>query len=42
MGVALRMAVSLGLQHEVGNSEHDEETQEHRRRLWWSVYSMDR
>ncbi|KAF9873326.1 hypothetical protein CkaCkLH20_09139 [Colletotrichum karsti] len=55
-GMALRMAISLGLHHEVGYSPTpnplqcsetnpelmDDETREHRRRVWWSVYSLDR
>ncbi|KAF6827200.1 C6 transcription factor (fungal specific transcription factor) [Colletotrichum musicola] len=56
IGMALRMAISLGLHHEVGfnpvpnslqgqdaNPETiDDATREHRRRVWWSVYSLDR
>ncbi|KAJ0163538.1 Proline utilization trans-activator [Colletotrichum tanaceti] len=55
-GMALRMAISLGLHHEIGFSpvQHplqvqeaslttlDDATREHRRRVWWSVYSLDR
>ncbi|KAK1964055.1 fungal-specific transcription factor [Colletotrichum sublineola] len=55
-GMALRMAISLGLHHEIGsgpvqNPLHgqeaklatlDDATREHRRRVWWSVYSLDR
>ncbi|OLN97851.1 Proline utilization trans-activator 1, partial [Colletotrichum chlorophyti] len=55
-GMALRMAISLGLHHEVGYSPGpnalqgqdanpatlDDATREHRRRVWWSVYSLDR
>ncbi|KAK1493294.1 fungal specific transcription factor [Colletotrichum tamarilloi] len=55
-GMALRMAISLGLHHEVGFSAAphalqgqdnnptalDNATREHRRRVWWSVYSLDR
>jgi len=36
------MAVSLGLHQEVTNSEMDTVELEHRRRVWWSTYSMDR
>lgn len=45
VGMALRMAISLGLHQEVAGSHGaglDEEAREHRRRVWWSVYSMDR
>ncbi|KAK7544553.1 C6 transcription factor [Phyllosticta citribraziliensis] len=42
IGLALRMAISLGLHQEMADPDLDEETREHRRRLWWSVYSMDR
>lgn len=53
IGRALRMAVSLGLHHEVegvGSSAInplqppilDDITRERRRRVWWSVYSLDR
>ncbi|OHW96112.1 C6 transcription factor [Colletotrichum incanum] len=55
-GMALRMAISLGLHHEIGFSAVqnslqgqeaklstlDDATREHRRRVWWSVYSLDR
>ena len=36
------MAISLGLHQEVIDPTLNEMTREHRRRLWWSVYSMDR
>lgn len=47
IGMALRMAISLGLHQEVSSdspSAHglDEEAREHRRRVWWSIYSLDR
>ncbi|EKG13247.1 Transcription factor fungi [Macrophomina phaseolina MS6] len=42
IGLALRMAISLGLHQEIVNPDMDEPTREHQRRLWWSVYSMDR
>ncbi|KAL1960873.1 hypothetical protein VTO42DRAFT_5856 [Malbranchea cinnamomea] len=42
IGVALRMAISLGLHQEVSDDTLDDKTREYRRRLWWSVYSMDR
>ncbi|KAF4310964.1 C6 transcription factor [Botryosphaeria dothidea] len=42
IGLALRMAISLGLHQEIIDPDMDEATREHRRRLWWSVYSMDR
>lgn len=49
IGMALRMAISLGLHQEVSSTtssntlpQLDEETREHRRRVWWSVYSLDR
>lgn len=51
IGRALRMAVSLGLHHEVDSSSGtvspdkpmlDDVARERRRRVWWSVYSLDR
>lgn len=49
IGMALRMAISLGLHQEVssfpspeGFPPLDEATREHRRRVWWSIYSLDR
>ncbi|KND89339.1 Proline utilization trans-activator [Tolypocladium ophioglossoides CBS 100239] len=53
IGKALRMAISLGLHQEVsphycsqgGHGEEallDAAAREHRRRVWWSVYSLDR
>jgi proline utilization trans-activator len=48
IGMALRMAISLGLHQEVSASDDpaalglDEESREHRRRVWWSIYSLDR
>lgn len=50
IGMALRMAISLGLHQEASqyldpNHPHhglDEATREHRRRVWWSIYSLDR
>ncbi|KAK3343419.1 fungal-specific transcription factor [Lasiosphaeria hispida] len=44
VGMALRMAISLGLHNEVRSADQDlpEPAREHRRRVWWSVYSMDR
>ncbi|KAK1834469.1 fungal-specific transcription factor [Podospora conica] len=50
IGMALRMAISLGLHQEVSQSSNpnhphyamDEATREHRRRVWWSIYSLDR
>ncbi|KAM7184250.1 fungal-specific transcription factor [Naviculisporaceae sp. PSN 640] len=49
IGMALRMAISLGLHQEVKSSsdqpvvhEIDEAVREHRRRVWWSIYSLDR
>jgi proline utilization trans-activator len=42
IGLALRMAISLGLHQEVDDPEMDVVEREHRRRVWWSVYSMDR
>ncbi|KAH6991372.1 fungal-specific transcription factor domain-containing protein [Ilyonectria sp. MPI-CAGE-AT-0026] len=42
IGLALRMAISLGLHQEVSDPTLDEMEREQRRRLWWSVYSMDR
>ncbi|RDA83964.1 hypothetical protein CP532_6905 [Ophiocordyceps camponoti-leonardi (nom. inval.)] len=40
LGRALRMAVSLGLHLET--CDGDEARRERRRRVWWSVYSLDR
>lgn len=42
IGTALRMAISLGLHQEVTDQDIDNETREHRRRVWWSTYSMER
>ena len=42
IGLALRMAISLGLHQEVEGPGMDLVEKEHRRRVWWSVYSMDR
>ncbi|EOO01263.1 putative c6 transcription factor protein [Phaeoacremonium minimum UCRPA7] len=42
IGMALRMAISLGLHQEVSSPGLDDATKEHRRRVWWSIYSMDR
>lgn len=42
IGMALRMAISLGLHQEVAATGLDEITLEHRRRVWWSIYSLDR
>ncbi|RAK98455.1 transcription factor domain-containing protein [Aspergillus ibericus CBS 121593] len=42
IGLALRMAISLGLHQEVLDPEISEEDRNRRRRAWWSVYSLDR
>ena len=43
MGNALRLGLSLGLNHSsVGNESSDIAAREHRVRLWWSIYIMDR
>ncbi|KAL4891150.1 C6 transcription factor [Aspergillus ambiguus] len=42
IGLALRMAISLGLHQEVSDSTISEEVRNRRRRAWWSVYSLDR
>ncbi|ROV91864.1 hypothetical protein VMCG_09185 [Cytospora schulzeri] len=42
IGAALRMAVTLGLHQETSNPDLDDATKEYRRRVWWSVYSLDR
>jgi len=42
IGLALRMAISLGLHQELSDPKLPVVQVEHRRRLWWSVYSMDR
>ena len=36
------MAISLGMHQEVSDASIDLVEREHRRRVWWSVYSMDR
>lgn len=42
IGMALRMAITLGLHQEASNADLDDAAKEHRRRVWWSVYSLDR
>lgn len=42
VGMALRMAITLGLHQETSCADLDDATREHRRRVWWSVYSLDR
>ncbi|KNG89755.1 C6 transcription factor [Aspergillus nomiae NRRL 13137] len=42
IGLALRMAISLGLHQEVSDPAISEEDRNRRRRAWWSVYSLDR
>ncbi|KXG53348.1 Transcription factor [Penicillium griseofulvum] len=42
IGLALRMAISLGLHQEVSDPSITEEDRNRRRRAWWSVYSLDR
>jgi proline utilization trans-activator len=42
VGTALRMAISLALHQEVQDPRLDESSKEQRRRIWWSVYSLDR
>ena len=54
IGMALRMAISLGLHQEISQrsmasgaavapvSQLDDAAKEHRRRVWWSIYSLDR
>jgi proline utilization trans-activator len=42
VGTALRMAISLALHQEVRSSSFTNAEKEHRRRVWWSVYSLDR
>lgn len=45
IGMALRMAISLGLHQEVSTRDAmplSEAAREHRRRVWWSIYSLDR
>ncbi|EJT82476.1 C6 transcription factor [Gaeumannomyces tritici R3-111a-1] len=49
IGMALRMAISLGLHQEIPplpDSNHQtaisDAGREHRRRVWWSIYSLDR
>lgn len=42
VGMAMRMAITLGLHQESSDPDLDEVAREHRRRVWWSVYSLDR
>ncbi|KAE8355649.1 C6 transcription factor [Aspergillus coremiiformis] len=42
IGLALRMAISLGLHQEVSDPAISAEDRTRRRRTWWSVYSLDR
>lgn len=42
IGLALRMAISLGLHQEVLDQDMDNHERERRRRLWWSTYSLER
>ncbi|KAJ5621660.1 hypothetical protein N7528_006443 [Penicillium herquei] len=42
IGLALRMAISLGLHQEVSDRDISEADRNRRRRAWWSVYSLDR
>ena len=43
IGIALRMAISLGLHQELPATSPAPDTErEHRRRVWWSIYSLDR
>ncbi|KAH8885467.1 hypothetical protein GQ53DRAFT_810159 [Thozetella sp. PMI_491] len=42
IGLALRMAVSLGLHQEVLDQDMDPYERERRRRVWWSTYSLER
>ena len=42
IGLALRMALSLGLHQEVSDPGISETDRNHRRQAWWSVYSLDR
>ncbi|KAJ6041628.1 uncharacterized protein N7446_010492 [Penicillium canescens] len=42
IGLALRMAISLGLHQEVSDPDFSETERNRRRRAWWSVYSLDR
>ncbi|KOS39108.1 hypothetical protein ACN38_g10071 [Penicillium nordicum] len=42
IGLALRMAISLGLHQEVSDPAISESDRNRRRRAWWSVYSLDR
>lgn len=36
------MALSKGLHHESAPGVVTDDEREHRRRLWWSVYNLDR
>ncbi|TQN67549.1 putative transcriptional regulatory protein [Colletotrichum shisoi] len=42
MGLALRKALSIGLHQEPDDPALSSEEKEARRRLWWSVYSLER
>ncbi|OHW97473.1 thiamine repressible gene regulatory protein thi1 [Colletotrichum incanum] len=42
MGLALRKALAIGLHQETDESTFSSEEKEARRRLWWSIYSLER
>lgn len=42
LGLATRMAISLGLHQEPSEQDLGAFEREHRRRTWWSTYSLDR
>ncbi|KAK1719504.1 hypothetical protein CaCOL14_001795 [Colletotrichum acutatum] len=42
MGLALRKALAIGLQQEPDDPSLTEDEKETRRRLWWSIYSLER
>ncbi|EPE02607.1 c6 transcription factor [Ophiostoma piceae UAMH 11346] len=43
IGIALRMAIGLGMHQELPATSSASDTErEHRRRVWWSIYSLDR
>lgn len=42
IGQALRLALSLGMNRDPSTSPLPQAEQNHRRRLWWTVYILDR
>ncbi|KAG5775326.1 hypothetical protein H9Q73_010997 [Fusarium xylarioides] len=42
IGVAMRMALFMGLHQDVAGDDMDVEENRQRRKVWWSLYSLDR